>query len=94
MTERDLREVYEGRVFYGRDAFEGLHTLDKLIAFKRECSVDPDLRNVVRSLKFVTSTTSVFPSQRPRESPIHWRILESRCGRPSIGITRASCSRS
>ena len=25
-VERDLREVYEGRVFYGRDAFEGLHT--------------------------------------------------------------------
>ncbi|MGA1332713.1 MAG: methionine synthase, partial [Ilumatobacteraceae bacterium] len=30
-VERDLREVYEGRVFYGRDAFEGLHTLDKLM---------------------------------------------------------------
>ena len=25
-VERDLREVYEGRLFYGKDAFEGLHT--------------------------------------------------------------------
>jgi methylmalonyl-CoA mutase cobalamin-binding subunit len=31
-VEKDLREVYNGRVFYGRDAFEGLHTLDKLMA--------------------------------------------------------------
>ena len=23
-VERDLRSVYDGRVFYGRDAFEGL----------------------------------------------------------------------
>ena len=25
-VERDLREIYKGRLFYGRDAFEGLHT--------------------------------------------------------------------
>ena len=32
-VERDLREVYDGRVFYGKDAFEGLHTLDgRLVA--------------------------------------------------------------
>ncbi len=34
-VERDLRQVYEGRVFYGRDAFEGLHTMDKLMSMKR-----------------------------------------------------------
>ncbi|MCU1503543.1 MAG: methionine synthase, partial [Ilumatobacteraceae bacterium] len=34
-VERDLREIYEGRLFYGRDAFEGLHTLDKLMELKR-----------------------------------------------------------
>ena len=27
-VERDLREVYDGRLFYGKDAFEGLHTMD------------------------------------------------------------------
>ena len=34
-VETDLRELYNGRVFYGRDAFEGLHTMDALMAEKR-----------------------------------------------------------
>jgi 5-methyltetrahydrofolate--homocysteine methyltransferase len=34
-VEKDLREIYKGRVFYGRDAFEGLHTMDQLMAEKR-----------------------------------------------------------
>src|SRR5439155_19838927 len=34
-VEKDRREVYHGRVFYGRDAFEGLHTMDRLMAEKR-----------------------------------------------------------
>ena len=38
--------------------------------------------------KFVTSTTSVLPSHRPRESPHHWRTFDGRCGRSVIGITR------
>ncbi|MEY2628179.1 MAG: methionine synthase [Actinomycetota bacterium] len=40
-VEKDLREVYEGRVFYGRDAFEGLNTLDKLMQMKRGGEDDP-----------------------------------------------------
>ncbi len=43
-VERDLREVYEGRLFYGKDAFEGLHTMDRLGAIRRgEEADDPDL---------------------------------------------------
>jgi 5-methyltetrahydrofolate--homocysteine methyltransferase len=40
-VEKDLREVYQGRVFYGRDAFEGLNTLDKLMEIKRSGVDDP-----------------------------------------------------
>jgi 5-methyltetrahydrofolate--homocysteine methyltransferase len=40
-VEKDLREVYDGRVFYGRDAFEGLNTLDKLMSMKRGGEDDP-----------------------------------------------------
>jgi 5-methyltetrahydrofolate--homocysteine methyltransferase len=40
-VERDLRDVYDGRVFYGKDAFEGLHTMDTLMRGKREGSLDP-----------------------------------------------------
>src|SRR5205085_1646928 len=39
-VERDLRSVYEGRLFYGKDAFEGLHTMDRLMELKRSGSVD------------------------------------------------------
>jgi len=41
-VEQDLRSVYEGRVFYGKDAFEGLHTMDRLVEMKRSGSWDPD----------------------------------------------------
>ncbi len=34
-VERDLRSEYHGRLFYGRDAFEGLHTMDRLMEIKR-----------------------------------------------------------
>jgi 5-methyltetrahydrofolate--homocysteine methyltransferase len=45
-VEKDLREVYDGRVFYGRDAFEGLHTLDKLMAMKKSGVDDPELGRI------------------------------------------------
>jgi 5-methyltetrahydrofolate--homocysteine methyltransferase len=45
-VERDLREVYQGRVFYGRDAFEGLHTLDKLMELKRSGKDDPEFGRI------------------------------------------------
>jgi 5-methyltetrahydrofolate--homocysteine methyltransferase len=41
-VERDLREVYEGRLFYGKDAFEGLHTMEQLMEGKRAGGLDPD----------------------------------------------------
>ncbi|HUQ63967.1 MAG TPA: methionine synthase, partial [Acidimicrobiales bacterium] len=41
-VERDMRETYNGRVFYGKDAFEGLRTMDKLMDLKRTGAEDPD----------------------------------------------------
>jgi 5-methyltetrahydrofolate--homocysteine methyltransferase len=42
-VERDLRDLYEGRLFYGKDAFEGLHVMDRLGAIKRGAEDDdPD----------------------------------------------------
>ena len=35
-VERDLRQVYEGRLFYGKDAFEGLRTMDRLVELRQE----------------------------------------------------------
>ena len=41
-VERDLRDVYEGRLFYGKDAFEGLRTMDRLVEMKKTGEEDPD----------------------------------------------------
>jgi 5-methyltetrahydrofolate--homocysteine methyltransferase len=41
-VERDLREIYDGRLFYGKDAFEGLHTMDQLMEGKKTGVIDPD----------------------------------------------------
>ncbi len=41
-VERDLRSEYQGRLFYGKDAFEGLHTMDRLMELKRNGVDDPD----------------------------------------------------
>ena len=45
-VEHDLREVYNGRVFYGRDAFEGLRTLDRIMEIKRTGVDDPEFGRV------------------------------------------------
>jgi 5-methyltetrahydrofolate--homocysteine methyltransferase len=39
-VERDLRSEYQGRLFYGKDAFEGLATMDKLMELKRSGAED------------------------------------------------------
>jgi len=40
-VERDLRGEYEGRLFYGKDAFEGLRTMDQLMEMKASGTEDP-----------------------------------------------------
>jgi len=45
-VERDLREVYDGRVFYGKDAFEGLRVMDRLGELRRTGEDDPDFGRV------------------------------------------------
>jgi len=41
-VERDLRAEYRGRVFYGKDAFEGLRTMERLVELARSGQDDPD----------------------------------------------------
>jgi 5-methyltetrahydrofolate--homocysteine methyltransferase len=71
-VERDLREIYEGRVFYGKDAFEGLRVLDRLgeirkndeddILFGREISQ----RKVSRRIR---GNVEEMPEGLPSRSP-------------------------
>ena len=48
------------------------------------CRFSRDPWKSVFGLKFVTSITRVLPSQWPRESPYHWRMLAGTWGLPSI----------
>src|SRR5262249_18425137 len=41
-VERDLRQIYKGRVFYGKDALDGLNTMDTLMDGKRGGTLDPE----------------------------------------------------
>jgi len=41
-VERDLRQIYDGRLFYGKDAFEGLRTMDRLVEMSRSGEDDPE----------------------------------------------------
>ena len=44
-VERDLRQIYEGRLFYGKDAFEGLRTMDRLVELSTERRGRPGVRD-------------------------------------------------
>ena len=46
-VERDLRTVYDGRLFYGKDAFEGLRTMDRLIELKKSGDEDPEFGTAI-----------------------------------------------
>ncbi|MBA3288073.1 MAG: methionine synthase, partial [Acidimicrobiia bacterium] len=69
-VERDLREVYEGRLFYGRDAFEGLTTLESLMTMKRSGDWDPDFGRVPTGRQLpARSGADVDAVDLPRRSP-------------------------
>src|SRR5437763_500094 len=70
-VERDLRSVSEGRVFYGKDAFEGLHTMDRLIELKKSGVDDPDFGRALggRNLPARAPKPEVDPSTIPARSP-------------------------
>ena len=66
-VERDLREVYEGRLFYGKDAFEGLRTMDTLMDGKRTGTLDPDFGRALGGRDLPARRSR--PRRRPRAGP-------------------------
>ena len=69
-VERDLREIFEGRLFYGRDAFEGLSTLDNLMAMKRSGEWDPEFGRIPTGRVLPEkSGAGSEPVELPRRSP-------------------------
>ena len=50
-VERDLRGTYQGRVFYGKDAFEGLSVMDRLVQIKDGNLQDDEFGRVLSERK-------------------------------------------
>ena len=71
-VERDLREVYQGRLFYGKDAFEGLRVLDQLGEIRRGAPDDPNFGRELSQKKVTRRFREDAPEpdvNRPRRSP-------------------------
>jgi 5-methyltetrahydrofolate--homocysteine methyltransferase len=70
-VERDLREVYEGRLFYGKDAFEGLRVLDRLGSMAKSGEEDPHFGREIseRKVQRRFRDEQAIPDNLPARSP-------------------------
>jgi 5-methyltetrahydrofolate--homocysteine methyltransferase len=72
-VEKDLRSIYKGRVFYGKDAFEGLHLLDRLMQIKRSGIDDPKFGTELSGRKLPPrrseQVAEIDPASLPARSP-------------------------
>jgi 5-methyltetrahydrofolate--homocysteine methyltransferase len=69
-VERDLRQVYDGRLFYGKDAFEGLRVMDRLIDIRKGLLDDPEFGHeppsrILPEREKVAIDPSTIPSRSP-----------------------------
>jgi 5-methyltetrahydrofolate--homocysteine methyltransferase len=64
-VERDLREIYGGRVFYGKDAFEGLRVLDQLGEIRRGGVDDPTFGRELSQKKVTRRFREASPVSDP-----------------------------
>jgi 5-methyltetrahydrofolate--homocysteine methyltransferase len=71
-VERDLRQVYAGRVFYGKDAFEGLRVLDRLGELRRGDEEDLSFGREISERKVfrrIRGDAAEVPEGLPSRSP-------------------------
>ena len=71
-VERELREGHDGRVFYGKDAFEGLRVMDRLIELKQTGEADDSFGREVSERRVPRRAREVAPPAPdglPRRSP-------------------------
>jgi 5-methyltetrahydrofolate--homocysteine methyltransferase len=80
-VERDLRDVYGGRLFYGKDAFEGLHVMDRLGAIRQGSETDDPDWGRVASESRVPSRAALGLAERPTggggDVPVRSPIVET-----------------
>ena len=68
-VERDLRKVYDGRLFYGKDAFEGLRTMDRLVEMRKTGEDDPEFGTAIGGRDLGPARASCASRRPPRPAP-------------------------
>ena len=76
-VERDLRKVYDGRLFYGKDAFEGLRTMDRLVELTKSGEDDPEFGTAIGG-RDLGPRKSELRKQAAAEAPARGETLPSR----------------
>jgi 5-methyltetrahydrofolate--homocysteine methyltransferase len=77
-VERDLREIYAGRLFYGKDAFEGLRVLDQLGEIRRGGTDDPNFGRELSTKKVQRR----FREEKPSGNEVTTRSAEVETDNP------------
>lgn len=75
-VERDLRQIYKGRVFYGKDAFEGLSVMDKLVSIKSGVVVDDEFGRTLSERKLPPRKSQIL-ADLPAAVPIRSTTVET-----------------
>ncbi len=68
-VEKDLRESYSGRVFYGRDAFEGMSVMDRLMQLRRDGVDDQDFGRIPTGRGLPSRSAPANDAGAPVEAP-------------------------
>jgi 5-methyltetrahydrofolate--homocysteine methyltransferase len=68
-VEKDLRQVYEGPLLYGKDAFAGLRAMDRIVEMKATGEVDPSFGRVAQGQQLPERAPKVEPDYLPSRSP-------------------------
>jgi 5-methyltetrahydrofolate--homocysteine methyltransferase len=68
-VEKDLRQVYEGPLLYGKDAFAGLRAMDRIVEMKATGEVDPSFGRVPEGQELPERTPRPEPDSLPVRSP-------------------------
>jgi 5-methyltetrahydrofolate--homocysteine methyltransferase len=71
-VERDLRQIYPGRLFYGKDAFEGLRTMERLVELRDDPEADAEFGRQVSESRVPRRNrleSPEMPADAPSRSP-------------------------
>ena len=96
-VEDDLKTLYKGTLFYARDAFAGLHTMDKLMSSNGDEVERPHPAGATQASSLLVNETALFKGQwqfkQGRKSNDEYRAFVSEHVRPVYEELKARSDR-